>query len=490
MKSIAAIFICMLTSVSFAKPVAIGSKAFTEGFLLAELAAQSLEASNVAVERRFGLGTTAIVSQAIRKGEIDLYPDYTGTIRETLFPRETLNDYSALARRLKDVGLVMTKPIGFQNLYHLAVPRAYASKYNLKTISDLKRVEDIVRSVFSYEFHSRSDGLRPLLKFYGIQFPKALEAIEHTLAYEAISSGRADLIDVYTTDAQVQRLDLVILEDDRNFFASYEAVYVAREDFRTQNPKGWAALEALAGTIDETKMRDLNGQVELDRKSFSSVIHAHLNGGVADESYFDANLAERVWQRTKEHAWLVGVTVLISVLTGVPLGILASRREKLGQFLLLISALVQTIPSLALLCLLIPLFGIGAKPALVALYLYSLLPILLNTYIGLRSIDTRLLETAFALGLNSVQRIFWIELPLASRNILGGIKTATIIGIGTATLAALIGAGGYGAPIVTGLAVNDMRTILTGAVPAALMSLAVYVLFEILDRTIIPKGLR
>lgn len=473
-----------------AQPAVVGSKAFTEGFILAELAAQTLERANTKVDRRFGLGSTAIVSQAIRKGEIDLYPDYTGTIRETLFPRESFADHAALARRLKDLKLVMSKPLGFQNLYHLAVSKTFADRFQLRTISDLKRVEKIVRSVISYEFHSRSDGLRPLLKFYGLELPNDLEPIEHTLAYEAISSGRADLIDVYTTDAQIDRLDLVVLEDDRKYFANYEAVFLAREDFVEDHPEGWAAINALGNTITTEKMRDLNGAVEIDKKTFFEVVQSYLNGGSLQPPAIDENLIWQIWHRTKEHASLVGITVFISVLTGVPLGILASRRERLGQVLLLISALVQTIPSLALLCLLIPIFGIGTKPALIALYLYSLLPILLNTYIGLRSIEDRLVETAFALGLNPVQRIFWIELPLASRSILGGIKTATIIGIGTATLAALIGAGGYGAPIVTGLAVNDMRTILTGAIPAAAMSLAVYLLFEVLDRTVIPKGLR
>lgn len=387
------------------------------------------------------------------------------------------------------MGLTISKPLGFSNTYALAVTREFAEVNQLKKISDLRRVQTQVRSAFSHEFVTRQDGLRGLLSYYGIDLGGRRDSLEHSLTYEAIATRQVDLIDVYSTDAQIARLDLIVLEDDRKFFPSYEAVFLARQSFVDREPAIWKLLNDLSGTINEATMRQLNAGVEIDKKSFSSVVRGYLHPG-EEESFLNAGLLARIWQRTKEHAFLVGVTVLFSVLTGVPLGVLAVRRERLGQALLLASSIVQTIPSLALLCLLIPFFGIGAKPALIALYLYALLPILLNTYIGLRSIDGRLLETAKALGLNTFQRIFWIELPLASRSIIGGVKTATIIGIGTATLAALIGAGGYGAPIVSGLAINDMRTVLTGAVPAALMSLVAHFGFEYLGRVAIPKGLR
>jgi len=169
---------------------------------------------------------------------------------------------------------------------------------------------------------------------------------------------------------------------------------------------------------------------------------------------------------------------------------LASRSVRLGQVILLISGMVQTIPSLALLCFLIPFFGIGTKPALVALFLYGLLPVVLNTFVGIKSIDSRLKETAVALGLRPLERLRLIEIPLAGQSILAGIRTSTVIGIGTATLAALIGAGGYGVPIITGLAMNDLNTVLIGAVPAAGLALIAHFFFEILSRWVVPRGMR
>jgi len=152
---------------------------------------------------------------------------------------------------------------------------------------------------------------------------------------------------------------------------------------------------------------------------------------------------------------------------------------------------IQTIPSLALLAFLIPLLQqIGTLPALVALFLYALLPIVRNTYTGLSDIPPHLKESALVLGLPPLARLRLIELPLASRAILGGIKTAAVINVGTATIAAFIGAGGFGERIATGLALNDHGLLLAGAIPAALLALGVQTLFELLDRWLVPAGLR
>ena len=166
------------------------------------------------------------------------------------------------------------------------------------------------------------------------------------------------------------------------------------------------------------------------------------------------------------------------------------RFQAAGQAILLSSAVIQTVPSLALLCFLIPVFGVGTKPALAALCLYSLLPVVLNTFTGIRTINPIHVENARTFGLNQRQVLFRVVLPLASPTLLAGIKTATIVSIGTATLAALVGAGGYGAPIVSGLALNDIPTILTGAIPAALMALVAHGVFEVLGIMLIPAGLR
>lgn len=471
-----------------AQSVNVGSKAFTEGYLLGELTAQVIEAgTKKPVVRRFGLGNTGVTYEALKKGEIDLYPEYTGTISEAILHDPSIRNLGALEAKLKTLGLILSRPLGFNNTYALAVSRKFAVQNRLVSISDLAKLRVPLRSAFSHEFVSRSDGLVNLQKVYQLDLSRDRQSMEHSLAYEAIAAGKVDLIDVYSTDAKVQSLDLVVLNDDREYFPRYRAVVLARAEFATREPEAWAAIQALKDTINESTMRRLNAAVEIDKKSFGDVIGAYLRGdlSISNASSFETtspSIAERIWQRTKEHLVLVGTTVFFAVITGVPLGVWAYRRERWGQALLLGASIVQTIPSLALLCLLIPIFGIGLKPALVALYLYSLLPILLNTYVGLRSIDPQLRETARALGLSRRRTLWVIELPLARRSIVAGIKTSTVIGIGTATLAALIGAGGYGAPIVSGLAINDFRMVLIGAVPAAVMAIIAHFVFGLLER--------
>ena len=473
-----------------AKEIRIGSKAFTEGYLLGELAAQTLEAHlGVKISRKFGLGNTGIVFEALAKGEIDLYIEYTGTIREAILHDTKLND-DTMKQALEKMGYEVSSSLGFNNTYALAVSREYASAHQLVSISDLKKVDDKIRTAFSHEFISRADGLSGLQKRYNINLSQNRQGLEHSLAYEAISKRQVDLVDVYSTDAKIESLELIVLKDDLHYFPDYKAVVLARADFVRENPEAWRLLRSLENKIDEGLMRRLNAEAEIEKKNFGRIISEYLNLTVNTRVNNDPTVLSRVINRTKEHLLLVGITVFLAVLTGVPLGILATRHRRFGQGMLLRASIVQTIPSLALLCLLIPLFGIGLKPALVALYLYSLLPVLLNTYLGFASIDSQLIETAKAIGLDNRKTLILIELPLAARNIITGIKTSTVITIGTATLAALIGAGGYGAPIISGLAINNTSIILIGAVPAAVMALLAHFSFELLERMMTPRGLK
>jgi osmoprotectant transport system permease protein len=194
--------------------------------------------------------------------------------------------------------------------------------------------------------------------------------------------------------------------------------------------------------------------------------------------------------RVAEHLFLVGVSLLAAIALAVPLGVIAAHRPRLGQVVLAIVGVVQTLPTLALLVFMIPLFGIGTVPAIVALFLYSLLPIVRNTHAGLCGIPSALRESALALGLPRGAMLRLIELPLASPLILAGIKSAAVINVGTATLGALIGAGGLGQPIFTGIRLDNSSLILQGAIPASLLALAVQGLFEIAERIVVPRGLR
>jgi osmoprotectant transport system permease protein len=199
---------------------------------------------------------------------------------------------------------------------------------------------------------------------------------------------------------------------------------------------------------------------------------------------------QRLMRHTQEHLLLVVLSLVAAIVVAVPLGIVAARRPRVGQFLLGLVGVGQTIPALALLVVMVPLLGIGAGPALVALFIYSLLPIVRNTHAGLTGIPAALLESADALGLPRNARLWRIELPLALPTILAGIKTAAVINVGGATLGALVGAGGYGQPILTGIRLDDTALILEGAVPAALMALGVQWLFELAERYLVPGDLR
>jgi len=471
-----------------ADTIVVGSKAFTEGYILGEVAAQSMEAaSKTRVTRKLGMGSTGILFEALKSGAIDVYADYTGTLAEAILKRPDLKSIDAIRQALLAMDLVMSGPLGFDDTYALAVKESFAEQHRLHAISDLAGSESGIRAAFSYEFMDRQDGFRGMVANYHLHFrAQQVNRMEHSLTYQAIDDGAVDLIDLYSTDAKIEKSHLRVLADDHGYFPVYQAVWVARKAFTERHPREWQALLALQGSISPQAMIDMNAQADVGHVSFAKVAAQHLDA----EAPRSQSLKSNILQRTREHLWLVGISLLFSVLVGIPLGLAAVRFHAAGQAILILSALIQTVPSLALLCFLIPLFGVGMKPALAALCMYSLLPVVLNTFTGIRSIDPKHVENARAFGLTGSQVLFRIVLPLASPTVLAGIKTATIVSIGTATLAALVGAGGYGAPIISGLSLNDVPTILTGAVPAAVMALMAYGLFELLGLALIPAGLR
>lgn len=477
----------------------VGSKRFTESFLLAEIAAGFSEAAGDRVTLREGLGGTAIVFRALEEGSIDVYPEYTGTVRETILGGAAPGDLASLRRALGPRGIGVSDPLGFENTYALVVPRHVADGKGIHRVSDLAAHPEL-RIALSHEFLGRPDGWPGLAARYGLT-AKA-EGMDHGLAYEALAAGRVDAVDAYSTDAKLKKYDLVALEDDRRFFPSYDAVFLYRLEVPRRFPRAWAAIAKLSGSIDAATMIDLNSEVELDGRPFADVARAyvaHVRGGeptardathAAPKVSEAARLARSALRHGPRHLFLVGVSLALSTVAGVLLGILASRSRRWGVPILSTIALVQTVPALALLCFMIPLFGIGVVPTLAALFLYGLLPIVRNTYAGLAEIPPHLREASAALGLSPWARLVSIELPLASRLILAGIKTSAILAVGTATVAAFIGAGGFGEPIAVGLNLNDTRTILDGAIPAALLALAVEAGFAGMERLVVPRGLR
>jgi osmoprotectant transport system permease protein len=402
----------------------------------------------------------------VAQGSVDFYPEYTGTISRAILKDPTAESTDALRTALRPLGLTISGPLGFANTYALAVRADLAARLGLARISDLARHPGL-RAAFTSGFLERDDGWPGLRRHYGLTLG-GVRAIEHALAYQAVASGAVDMIDVFSTDGRLTRPGLVVLEDDRGFFPAYAAVLLARLDFVERRPGAWSTLE---------------------RTLVRQVAASFLGRQVADGDE-RARLRRELLTLTLEHLRLVAAAVAAAVAVGLPLGLLAARRARLGQVELMGVAVLQTIPALALLCFMIPFLGIGTMPALVALFLYALLPIVRGTHTGLASLDRQLLEYADVIGLTGWRRLARVELPLASVAILSGIKTAVVWTVGTATLAAFVGGGGYGTLIVRGLALDDVRTILAGAVPAAVMALVFHALFEALDRVVIPRGLR
>jgi osmoprotectant transport system permease protein len=482
------IFFFVLGASAFAsdRPVVIGSKKFTESYVLGEIAKRSLSDAGISAEHRQGMGGTIILWEALRSGQIDVYPEYTGTIAQEILKRNDQLTFEQIVNELAKAGTGMTEPLGFNNTYALVMVRNRAQKLGIHTTSDLQKHPEL-KFGLTHEFLDRQDGWRPLAQHYRLN-PHSVIGIDHALGYAALANGSIDVKDAYSTDAKISEYDLVVLEDDHKFFPRYDAVFLYR---LALNEKAVALLHGLEDKVDDAKMTRLNAEAERT-KSYARAASLYFESGTRSTSTFGETFPHKLARWTERHLELAGFSLLLSVLVGIPLGIWASRGGAVGHVILGFAGVVQTIPSLALLALLVPLpfFGISVRTAITALFLYGLLPIVRNTATGLQDIPRALRESAIALGLSPAARLWQIHLPMASRSILGGIKTSAVINVGTATLAALIGAGGLGEPILSGLNLNDHATILQGAVPAAVLALLVQSLFDLLDRVLIPKGLR
>jgi osmoprotectant transport system permease protein len=477
---------CCASAAAFAaQPVVVGSKRFTESYILGEIVRQTLQNAGVAAEHKQGLGNTGILEQALASGSVDVYPEYTGTIVRELLGREGDPSLAELNTWLAPRGLKAAVPLGFNNTYALAMREAQAKELGITRLSDLLEPQAAsLRFGLSHVFLARADGWPALKAAYKLPFaPPA--GIDHGIAYDALTARRVDVIDVYSTDAKLSRGGLRVLVDDRGFFPKYEAVLLMRSSLDA------APLQKLAGRIDEATMQRLNAEVELDGLSFAEAARRFIAGTAGPV----AAPARGFWQRVfapdfgrlaAQHLLLVFGSLLLAVVVGVPLGIAAWRWRRAAGPLLAIVGVLQTVPSIALLAFLIALVGrIGVVPAVLALFLYALLPIVRNTHTGLSGVPAGQREAALSLGLTPRQSLRHVQMPLAMPTLLAGIKIAAVINVGTATLAAFIGAGGFGERIVAGLAINDTDTMLAGALPAAALAVIVQGLFAGIERWLV-----
>ncbi len=497
-----------------AQPV-VASKTFTESVLLGELGRLLLRDCHPTPVHRQELGGSRVLFAALVRGDIDAYPEYTGTLQHTLAAKVDLERAGGVDTWLAAQGLARSGSLGFANGYALALRRNLARERGIHSLEDLAKHPDL-RFALSHEFRERPDGYPGIVAHYGLH-PTRVETMLHAIAYRAVTSGKADVLDAYQTDGELIIKDLVTLSDPKDYFPDYSAIWLYRS---TLKPECAAALERAEGKLSAELMRELNAEALRKRGSIQSLalrlLETLRDNPAADTGALPASTNEnptsppqgpsqpvfsagetrapgmtaRITDRSIEHLRLVGIALAVAIPIALPLGIAAARYRRIGQVVLALVSLLQTIPSLALLVLLVPLLGIGEGPAILALILYALLPMVKNTQTSLRDIDPRILDAARGLGLTPFAQLRLVELPLAMPGILAGVRIATIVSIGTATLGALIGAGGYGQPILSGIRTAHTPTVLEGALPAAALALIAQVVLESLERWLIPRGLR
>jgi osmoprotectant transport system permease protein len=490
------------------RPVVVASKPFGESYILAEIFAQLLEARGIAVDHRPGLGATEIAFRALRTGAVDVYPEYTGTGLLAILDQPPRRDPGEVFDRVsrefrRRWGVRWLPPLGFENTYAIAVRQETAKRHGLATLSDLARVGPTLRAGLTADFIGRPDGLPGLARAYGLRFAE-VRALLPAVKYQALAAGEVDVIDGYSTDGLIARYDLVVLEDDRRFFPPYEAAALVSRTMTERRPEAIAALTELSGRLNVAAMRRLNQRLEVEgepvaRIAADALADLGLTAAPRDTAAAVATprgkegllpyLLERrsgLLRMTARHLLLVALSLAAAIAVAVPLGLALERRSRAAEPMVRAVGLLQTLPSIALLAFMIPVLGIGVLPAVVALFLYSLYPILRNTWTGIRDAAPDAVAAGTALGMTPGQILRSVRLPLAAPVIMAGIRTAAVIDVGTATLAAFIGAGGLGDPIAAGLALSDTRMILSGAIPAALLALGVDALLAVVERLVRP----
>ena len=481
-------FVVHLTS-SIASETRVGSKAFTESVILGEIVAQMIKHSGADAVHYRQLGGTRILWEALKAGEIDVYPEYTGTLSNEILVGEQLESDEERIDYLDSIGIGLGGVLGFNNTYAIAVLESTAKQLGIRNLSDLAKYPRLSFG-FSNEFMSRRDGW-PGLRFEYSLPQERVFGLDHDLAYRGLVAEDIDATDVYSTDAEIEYYALSVLEDDRQYFPVYNAVLVYRKDWMADNPELKQILRILEGSIQERQMSAMNAEVKLARRTEADVAAEFVSKEFKKQSRVPREERSlEIWANTLDHLQLVGISLLAAIVIAIPLGIVAAWYSSWGHLILMVVGVVQTVPSLAMFVFMIPLVGIGGPPAILALFLYSLLPIVRNTHAGLKNIPSDIIEAADSMGLPPGIRLRIVELPMAAKTILAGIKTSAVINVGTATLGALIGAGGYGQPILTGIRLDDVGLILSGAVPAAVLALLVQGCFGLGERYMTQKGLR
>ncbi len=475
----------------------VASKKFTESVILGDLLELLAESRGINTAHYAELIGTQTVFKSLANGQIDAYPEYTGTLAQEIFADRDIPSDEALRAELNKLGLKMSAPLGFNNTYALALTRKRAEELDVSRISDLRRFPELKVAV-THEFLDRGDGWPALVQNYDLPQTNVL-GVDHDIAYRQLLSGEVDVIDVYTTDAKIGQSDLRVLEDDLQFFPRYDAVWLYRQELDSDYPQFVEAMQQVEGALSESAIQALNAAVEERRMTAAQAAGDFLDRklGVSVQAVSES-WGQVVARHLIEHLNLVRRSLIPAIVVGIALGVFCQRRPRIGSGVLAVVGLLQTIPSLALLVLLLPIvaalgyqnLGEGSVTAIVALFCYCLLPIVRNTYTGIDGIQRGTIESATVLGLNRTSRLLEIELPIALPTILAGVRTAGVQNVGFATLGAIIGAGGLGQLILRGIRINDTTLILAGAVPAAVLALALQFAIDALEWAVVPRGLK
>lgn len=508
MKSIILISLIVFSQLTFSKSVTISSKQFSESVTLSEMLGILLEENyNFRIKRKHALGGTQVAFEALKNGSIDIYPEYTGTGYVSILKESGLDSASKIHSFLQEefkkrFGIVWSEPLGFNNTYAVAVKNDDKRFENIKTISQLSEAQFEYRLAAPYEFMERKDGYAAMKMAYNLELPqKNVKSMEAGLMYPAIRNGSVDVIFCYSTDGKIKGANLRLLEDDKSFFPPYEVAFTVRKEVYDKYPELRAAIGILEDSITEEEMINLNFLVDGKKQDSQTVarnflierglIEGDLTTRQASTGFFDYTWNKRAYllKITKEHLILSFLSLLIAMLISIPLGIMMTRIKNLEKFIFPVVNTIQTIPSLALLGFMIPFLGIGVIPAIIALFLYSLLPLMRNTYIGIQGIDPELIEASKSVGLTQRQILLRVEIPIALPVILAGLRTAAVMVVGMATLAALIGAGGLGDPIFRGVSTVNSYLILLGAIPSALLAILIDKLIGALEKKLVSPGL-
>ena len=365
------------TTAAFAKPVlTIGSKRFTESYVLGEVLAQTArKAGEAAVVHKQGLGSTGIVYEALLHGQIDVYPEYTGTISQDILKSKTALSLEQINAQLAPSGLAAGVPLGFNDTYAFAMRESDAKRLGIATISDMAKHPDL-RLGLDHEFIQRPDCWAGAKAAYDLPFG-APQGFDHALAfYTALSQGSIDVMDVYTTDANIAKLHgcgyFVTIS---KFFPppTMPSCCTART-LPSRLPKTWAAIGKLQGTISADRMSQLNAYVDIDKLTYISAAQKFLSRGTSATVKRGGLIAQifgpDFWRLTGEHLFLVFVSLFFAILVGIPLGVLSFRSPGTGRTILTTTGLIQTIPSIALLVFLLAAHWshAGPLPAVIALF--------------------------------------------------------------------------------------------------------------------------